>query len=193
MGHPAGRKEASRARILQQAGRGFRSHGYGGIGVDGIARAAGVTSGGFYAHFRSKAAAFEAAVRAGLDELRAGIATLRETAGPGWRRAFVDFYLSDRRTCDLSESCALQSLAGEVARADDGAREAFRGELDSVIAAYADGLAGGSAAERRSAAIAQLALLVGGVTLARAVGDPAVSEQIADAVRQAADRLEPGR
>lgn len=64
-----GHKQESRARIVAAAGRGFRRLGYGGIGVDGLAREADVTHGAFYGHFRSKAEAFRAAVVAGLREL----------------------------------------------------------------------------------------------------------------------------
>ena len=81
MPHKPGQKEESRARILASAGRGFREHGFGGLGVDGIAKGAGVTSGAFYAHFPSKAAAFREAVAVGMADLREGIVRFRETAG----------------------------------------------------------------------------------------------------------------
>jgi len=189
MAHKAGQKEESRARLLASAGRGFRSRGYGGLGVDGLAKEAGVTSGAFYAHYKSKAAAFREAVVAGMEDLRTSIERMRETLGGGWRQGFIDFYLSERRTCDLADSCALQSLTGEVARADAEAREAYEVELRKVIDATAAGLDSGSTAERQAEATALLALLVGGVSLARAVKDPALSEEIAVSVRQAAARL----
>jgi len=186
-----GRKEESRARILASAGRGFRTRGYGALGVDGLAKEAGVTSGAFYAHFKSKAEAFREAVVAGMKDLHSGIEQLRESAGPaGWRQKFVDFYLGDRRTCDLAESCALQSLTGEVARADDEARAAYEAELQHVVDAAAAGMSEGADAERRADAIALLALLAGGVSLARAVKNPALSDEIAAAVRRAAAALE---
>ena len=79
----AGQKEESRARILASAGRGFRARGYGGLGVDELAKQAGVTSGAFYAHFKSKAAAFREAIAAGLDDLRNGVTEFRQAAGRG--------------------------------------------------------------------------------------------------------------
>lgn len=184
------RKEESRARILASAGRGFRSRGYGGLGVDGLAKEAGVTSGAFYAHFRSKAAAFREAVALGMRDLRLAIDGLRAAeGGAGWRQRFIDLYLGERRTCDLAESCALQSLTGEVARADDEARAAYEAELRLVVDSAAAGMQGATAAERRAEAMALLALLAGGVSVARAVRDPAFAEEIAAAVRQAAIRL----
>lgn len=188
MAHRAGKKEESRARILTSAGRGFRSRGFGGSGVDGLAKDAEVTSGAFYAHFKSKAAAFREAVVVGLEDLRRGVRQAREQMGGNWRGWFVDFYLGERRTCDLAESCALQSLSSEVARADDETRQAYETELCSIIEAMAAGLEGKPKA-RREEATALLALLVGGVTLARAVKDPAISDEIAAAVRKAALNL----
>ncbi len=189
MAHRPGQKEESRARILASAGRGFRSRGYGALGVDGLAKEAGVTHGAFYAHFKSKAAAFREAVVAGMGDLRAGVERMREF-GPGWRREFVEFYLGDRRTCDLAESCALQSLTGEVARADDSVREAYESELRAIIEATAAGMVSETDADRRADATALLALLAGGVSMARAVKDPALGEAIAAAVRRAAAQLE---
>ncbi|RAS34449.1 TetR/AcrR family transcriptional regulator [Paraburkholderia bryophila] len=188
MAHRAGRKEESKARILDSAGRGFRSRGFGGSGVDGLAKDAAVTSGAFYAHFKSKAAAFQEAVVIGLGDLRHAIDRTREEMGDRWREWFIDFYLGDRRTCDLADSCALQSLSGEVARADDDTRQAFETEFAAIVESVAKALEGKPKA-RREEATALLALLVGGVTLSRAVKDPAVGEEIAAAVRKAALQL----
>jgi TetR/AcrR family transcriptional regulator, transcriptional repressor for nem operon len=188
MAHRPGQKEESKAKILKSAGRGFRSRGFGGSGVDGLAKDAAVTSGAFYAHFKSKADAFREAVVVGMAELKDGVEQMRTQLGPRWRKGFIDFYLGDRRTCELADSCALQSLSGEVARADDDTREAFETELQGIIEAVANGLDGAPKA-RREEAINLLALLVGSVTLARAVKDPATSSEIAAAARKAAQAL----
>lgn len=185
MAHRPGQKEESKAKILKSAGRGFRSRGFGGSGVDGLAKDAAVTSGAFYAHFKSKADAFREAVAEGLSDLKHAVVNMRTQRGARWHKEFVDFYLGDRRTCELADSCALQSLSGEVARADDDTREAFETELRGIIDAVAGGLEGTPKAKREEA-INLLALLVGSVTLARAVKDPAVSSEIAAAARKAA-------
>lgn len=188
MAHRAGQKEESRLKILQGAGRGFRRAGFGGSGVDGLAKEAGVTSGAFYAHFKSKADAFREVVFVGLEGLIRSVNTKREELGSRWREAYIDFYLGERRTCDLSESCALQSLSIEVARADDEARSTYEEQLKIIIATVADGLEG-KPKHRREEAMTLLALLVGGVTLARAVKDPALSYDIAQAVRKTAIKV----
>src|SRR3569833_1707626 len=165
-------KETARRKILSAVGRGFRRRGYDGIGVDGLAKEAGVTSGAFYGHFDSKGDAFEAAALAGLVELREAVERFRAEGGAGWLGRFVDFYLSTKRTCELGESCALQSLTPEVARAGRETRVAYEVELLRVVEAMAPGLPGSAHAGRRKLAWTVLAALSGGVTLARATAAP---------------------
>jgi TetR/AcrR family transcriptional regulator, transcriptional repressor for nem operon len=184
-------KEAARARILAAAGRGFRRQGYGGIGVDGLAKEAGVTSGAFYGHFASKAEAFEAAALAGLVELREAIEALQARDGAGWLGKFVDFYLTTRRTCELGDSCALQSLTPEVARAGRETRAAYEAELIRVVEAVAAGLPG-TAAARRKLAWTILATVSGGVTLARACDDARLGAQLAAALKASIHALVDG-
>ena len=186
MRYKPGHREEAKARILAAAGGGFRKYGYGGIGVDGLAEEAGVTSGAFYGHFKSKEAAFREAIAQGLNQLRASIERFRAEHGEGWVEAYVDFYLGPRRTCDLSESCTLQSLSSEVGRANEAIRSAYQAEIIKVVRAVAKGLSGGTTTERERRAWAFLLILSGGVTMARAVDDPAVGERIAAAARVAA-------
>lgn len=182
-------KQNSHVRIVDAAGRGFRRQGYGGIGVDGLAREAGVTHGAFYGHFRSKAEAFCAAVVTGLDELRAGIERTRAEQGTGWVARFAAFYLGFKRTCALDDACTLPTLSPEVERADTQTRAQYQAALLAVMAATAAGLPAGDESASRARAWALLALLAGGVTLARAVPDPALSAEIAAAVVAAAEAM----
>ncbi|KVR11331.1 TetR family transcriptional regulator [Burkholderia ubonensis] len=174
-------KHETRARILDAASRLFREEGYGGSGIGPLTKAAGVTNGAFYGHFKSKGEAFRSVVLAGLDQLRQGVAAFKAEHGARWRRPFVSFYLGPRRTCALGESCALPSLSPEVMRADDDTRDAYEQALRQIVDEVSSGL-GDAPDDAR--AIAFLALLSGGVTLARAVRDPALAERIADAVGQ---------
>ena len=179
-------KVQTRQRMLDAAGRGFRKGGFGGVGVDGLAKEAGVTSGAFYVYFSSKEAAFKEAVLAGIDELRAGVESLREAHGAQWVETLVDFYLGYKRVCDLGDSCAMQSLVPEVGRSDDHIKAAVEEHMNSLALTIADGLPEGKPKERMDRAWALMALLSGGVTLARATKDPATSEAIAGAIRKAA-------
>src|SRR5450631_728908 len=178
-------KQQARARILGAAGKGFRRLGYGGIGIDGLAKEANVTSGAFYGHFPSKADAFRAAAVAGLVELREGIERLQATAGDSWLESFSDFYMTVRRTCELGESCGLQSLSHDVARADLDTRAAYQAELLKVVDAVARGLPLGALPVRRKTAWAILSIVSGGVTLARSTIDAKIGATIARAINDA--------
>ena len=172
-------KEQTRQRILSAAGRGFRKGGFGGIGVDGLAKEAGLTSGAFYVHFDSKAHAFRESVVQGMAELKGGVQYYQAEHGRAWWPEFVRFYLSAKRTCDLSESCTLQTMPPEVARADEASRATFEAALREVAQAIVDGPASPGAPRSLDAACAALASLVGAVTLARAVGSEVFAAQIA--------------
>jgi hypothetical protein len=100
--------------------------------------------------------------------------------------------MSVRRTCDLSESCALQSLTPEVARADHGTRTVYEAELLRVAEAVAQGLTNGPLAARRRTAWAILAMLSGGVSLARSAADPKTGVQIAAGIKSAVMALAGG-
>lgn len=191
MRYSAEHKRETRARILQAAGQVFRKEGYGGSGIDGLTKAAGVTNGAFYGHFRSKSEAFRETVLTGLEELRLAIVELKAGKGQGWLSAFASYYLGTKRVCDLGQSCALPSLSPEVMRADDETRQAYQLELQRLIAEVSAGLPDEPGEKNTDRAIALLALLSGGVTLARAVSDPALSERIAAAVSRQAHAIAP--
>lgn len=182
-------KAVTRKRILDAAGRGFRTGGFGGIGVDGLARQAGVTSGAFYVHFSSKEEAFTQSVVAGIVQLQDGVAALRAAHGEQWVVAFIDFYLGEKRICALAESCALQSLVPEVGRAGAPVRAAVQGHLDALAQSVADGLPPGKGGDQLGRAWALLAMLSGAVSLARAMSDQVASDVIAAAVKKAALEL----
>lgn len=182
-------KHETRERILAAAARLFRREGYGGSGIGPLTKEAGVTNGAFYGHFKSKSEAFRAVVLSGMQQLKEAIAALKAEQGMGWRRPFIAFYLGQRRTCKLDESCALASLSPEVMRADDETRDAYEKILAQIVDEVASGLRDQPGEDHDDRAIALLSLLAGGVTLARAVRDPAVSERIAHAVGRYATAL----
>lgn len=186
MRYKPGHREESKERILSAAGRGFRRHGYEGIGVDGLAKEAGVTSGAFYGHFSSKEEAFKEAVIYGLDELRKGVEYLQAEHGSRWVEHFIDFYLGPRRTCDLAEACALQALTSEVARSNEAVRATYQAELAKVIEVVAQGLPHETTAEKNHRAWALLSILSGGVSIARALADEELAAVAAQGIRSAA-------
>jgi len=193
MSYPPEHKHRTRERILTQARRLFRRHGYDGVGIDAIMNAANLTRGGFYAHFASKEDLFREVVG---DHMLA--ATLRErdrrVSGDDtrWARTVFDFYLSRWHRDAIEDGCSLAALASSVARSGDDVRAVFTDGVRETVAQIADlvpedGGAGGE--QRRSRAIAALALGVGSLLLSRAVNDPRLAAEIIAAGREQVDRI----
>jgi AcrR family transcriptional regulator len=174
------------ARLLDAAGRGFRSAGFGGAAVDALAKRAGLTSGAFYAHFGSKADAFQLAVADGISFLGNAIAAFRARHGADWRDSFVDFYFGERMGVGLDEACALPSFTADVARANVATRKAYETQLDALVESIAGAFGDKSDRQR---AWAFLAILSGAAGMARAVKDARLRNEILDSARKAAKAL----
>jgi AcrR family transcriptional regulator len=182
-------KEQTRERIIAAAGRTFRKGGYSGIGVDGLAKEAGVTSGAFYGHFSSKEDAFNETVKSGLKELNEGIQKFQAEYGDKWISPFVDFYLGQKLTCDLSEACSMPTLTPEVARSNQTIRETYQVQISKVIETIANGLPHEEPVVRSQKAWAFISLLSGGVTTIRALADETISNEAVNAIKAAALKI----
>lgn len=183
------RRAATRRSLLKAASEGFRANGFAGIGVDGISKEAGATSGAFYAHLGSKQAAFEEALEMGLDEVLEAIPRFQEEYGDGWVREFVRYYLGAAHRGDLACCCAMTSLSPEVARSDASVKQRYSEKMRRIISAIADGVEGGELSEREESAWSFVALLVGGVTLCRALGSGSAVDGVADGIARAAEAV----
>jgi TetR/AcrR family transcriptional regulator, transcriptional repressor for nem operon len=180
------RTKTTKERILEAAARGFRTKGYSGIGIDALAKEAGVTSGAFYGHFRSKEDAFLAAVVAGLAEFRVGVDKLRRDRGENWTEALVDYYFGQKHRGNLEKGCALPIFSPEVIRAEGRVRFAYQTELVQLNESIAAGLTIGNETENRDCAWVLMSLLVGGVTLSRAVLDEDLADRMASSAQRGA-------
>jgi len=98
----------------------------------------------------------------------------------------VDGYLSTAHRDDLATSCAVTTLAGDVARSNDRARSAYTRQVSTYLALLTKLIAGDKQRSRRTKAIAALSTLVGAVSMARAVNDEKLSREI---LKSAADEL----
>lgn len=172
------KSESTKAKLLKSSGKAFRRAGYAGIGVDSIAKDAGVTSGAFYAHLKSKNDAFRSALKAGLEEVVAALSDFREAHGSQWPEAFADYYLGRDHQLDLECGCAMTSLTPDVVRVDPEVQSEYAAWMSRIVKEIAKHLPGDVPAHHQEAkAWAFLSTLIGGLTLARAVGaGPAASE-----------------
>jgi AcrR family transcriptional regulator len=186
MRHKGIDKEETRQKMLKAASCGFRKHGYAGIGVDGLSKAAGVTSGAFYSHFGSKDGAFTVVLAAGLDEVIEGVPRFQAEHGANWVEAFAEYYLGKAHRSDLESGCAMATLAPEVVRFGSEVQGIFEEKMIAIAGLIAHGLAGASDEDRLARAWSMLGVLIGGINVARAMKSSKVSEEIAVAITAAA-------
>jgi TetR/AcrR family transcriptional repressor of nem operon len=168
----------NRQRILAVAGRLFRQKGFEGIGVDGIMKAAGLTHGGFYGHFASKAKLAEQACSAGLHQSKQKWDTLAQASPEAALAEIVASYLSERHRDDPGNGCVFAALGGEVARSSAAVRSTVTKGVRAQLGVLERVAKGRSKAARREQAITALSGMVGAMVVARLVNDSALSNEI---------------
>jgi AcrR family transcriptional regulator len=177
------RKEATHDRIVEAAARAIRRSGYHGTGLAEMMKEAGLTHGGFYAHFESRDGMLaEAADRAGADGM-AVLARVAAEAPPNKAlEAILRAYLSKAHVEGVETGCAIAALGSEMPRQVPRVRRAATRRIKEMIDLVGRQLPdwGGPGAHER--ALVTVATALGALVLARAVDDPKLS----DAVRQAA-------
>ena len=179
------KKEETRERILRAAARAIRKHGYEGVGVADVMKEAGLTHGGFYAHFESRDALLAAAVDQEGVESTEYLTRAMAAAKPGQElTALVDAYLSDGHVAAPEQGCAVAAAGSEVPRQEAQVRRAASRRIKDFIGLIERQFPewGKSAAHDKAMGIA--ATLVGSVVLARAVDDAQLSKRIRKAARE---------
>jgi len=174
---------ASRERIIDAASALFRAKGFDGIGVADIMKAAELTHGGFYGHFASKEDLVAQASRQSMARAAANWERVVAAVPDKPYAALLDHYLSPRHRDDPGHGCAFAALSNDAGRCGTGVRKAFAEGLRPLLDIITNALPGFSKTSRRRKAVAAMAALVGALTLARAVEDEALSNEILDAVR----------
>jgi TetR/AcrR family transcriptional repressor of nem operon len=162
----------NRARIVAVAARLFAEKGFDAVGVDAIMDGAGLTHGGFYRHFRSKQ-------DLAAEALAHGLAVSAERLDQqGSLADYVGSYLSPSHRDHVADGCLIAALAGDVARQGNSVRDRLTEHLPAALDRLTTCMTDDDPAARRTQAIATLAGMVGALVLARAVSDPALSDEI---------------
>ena len=176
-------KEATHDRIVDAAARAIRRSGYNGTGVADIMKDAGLTHGGFYAHFPSRQAMLaEAADRAGSESVammeRIAAKLPQQQALP----AMLQAYLSKEHLEGIETGCAVAALGSEMPRQTPEVRRAATRrikEMIDLVARHSPDWGQPSAHER---ALVTVATMVGALMLARAVDEPKLSDGLRESV-----------
>jgi TetR/AcrR family transcriptional repressor of nem operon len=182
----------TRTRILDAAAARFRSQGFAETSVAQVMRDAGLTHGGFYAHFPSKDDLFAESVRHAAntsgDWLEQQVEHLE---GEAWVNAWVDTYMSDAHCAHAGQGCPLPSLTAEVTRATAAAHDALGQAVERRLDRVCPHLPFDPPTARRVALMAY-AQMAGAMMLARSL-DPHISAALRRDVAAATKALLLGR
>ena len=174
-------KNETRRRIVDSATRAIRERGLDDPSVGEVMAGAGLTVGGFYAHFENKDALMLEALRTmmaqRMDELTG---TIPATTAAERRTIAARYYLSRKHRDGVVDRCPLPSVLSELNRLDPKYREVVAEHIDAWARAMADDDAAG-----RQRALAAISTMVGALTLARALGPTAFSDEVLAAAKAA--------
>ena len=179
-------KQETHTRIVRKASVRLREKGAHGVGVADLMKEAGLTHGGFYAHFDSREALVIEAFNYAMDRSTEHWRKMAEETPPEKRfAAIVDSYLSALHRDDPGHGCAVPTLGPEIARESAKTRKAFAAKLNEMIEMMADQVPELPRKVARRQAIAALSTMAGALVLSRVAGSGEFSEEILGAGREA--------
>jgi TetR/AcrR family transcriptional regulator, transcriptional repressor for nem operon len=185
MRYPPGHKERTRRKIVTAASRTFRREGMGKAAVAKVMRRAGLTHGGFYAHFRGKDALAAEVFAEGFQALERLREVVEEWKRTGREHPLIRVYLSAWHRDHPDEGCLLAPLTGDLAREPKNVRRAFSRAFERYVGELGRMAFGQDVAPDDPRTLALVAGMIGAMSLARAVDDPRLSDRILRDCRRA--------
>jgi TetR/AcrR family transcriptional repressor of nem operon len=180
-------RRQTHSRIVENASYGLRQKGAEGLSVVDVMKLAGLTHGGFYNHFDSRAALVGEAIAFAMDQMTERWKKLANGKTDGERfEALVADYLGPRHRDNPKHGCPLPALAADVARSGPSERRALASKLEKMIDVFADLLPDEEPQQARQIATGAIATMVGSIVLSRAVGAGKLSDGILVAGRRTA-------
>jgi len=167
--------QKNRQNVVRTASEQFRSHGYDGIGIASLMKAAGMTQGGFYKQFENKEALeCEATELALNDNFELWSKTIAEQSDPVG--ALKAWYLSPQHVCAVGKGCAYATLAAEASRQRPALQQVFNKAVGQQIDSLAEAM--GESPDSRAEAIQVMSQMIGALILARSVSDEDLQKEI---------------
>ncbi len=179
-------KLETHSRIVKNASVRLREKGAHGVGVADLMKEAGLTHGGFYAHFDSREALVIEAFAHAMDRSTERWRKLIDQVPPEKRLAtVVNSYLTPAHRDDPGHGCAIPTLGAEIARESPKTRKAFAAKLEQMIEMLAAQVPAGSRRSARKQAMSAIATMMGTLVMARVAGNGEFSDEILGAGRDA--------
>lgn len=180
--HSGSKKDLTHERIVAAASRAIRRSGYDGTSVADIMKEAGLTHGGFYAHFPSREAMLaEAADRAGAETVAASSRVVAGVPPQEALQALVRAYLSEAHVEAIEAGCPIAAVGSEMPRQAPEVRRAATRRIKEMIDLVARQTSNWGQPGAHERALVTVATMVGTLILARAVDDPGLSDALCQA------------
>jgi TetR/AcrR family transcriptional repressor of nem operon len=177
-------KSETHQRVLKVASRALRKEGPEKLGVAEIMRAAGLTHGGFYAHFKSKDVLLAETLDRVFEDSAERLRRIVDGLPPRHALAtYIDSYVSQRHRDDMSGGCPIVALSSDLPRQSKKFQARFNRGVRLLIDTLASWIEATGAPNSQALASSVLSAMVGAVGMARAVTDPALSDELLEAAR----------
>jgi TetR/AcrR family transcriptional repressor of nem operon len=197
MGHSKAEKVKTHKRIVAIASKRLREEGLAGVGIAELMKQAGLTVGGFYKHFASRDGLVAEALVSALEMWKRQINAAASGGAPVTYESLVADYLSEAHRNHPGTGCPVSALAGDIARSDKQTRALVTGKIRDNIELIANLVRDTSQPDQRAKgkrqtdksvirahAILTYCALVGSISVARAVADERLSQEILNTVAQ---------
>ncbi len=180
-------KQRTHQMLLNAAAEIIREEGPEKISVGGLMSRAGLTHGGFYAHFKSKDALVAAAITHMFEQqyeiLKDKLTNLHARAG---MESYVQMYLSTAHRDHREKGCPVAALSGDLPRLNEEARQNFSNGVKKITGLITSAFEELQHSRPEADALLMISQMVGAVVLSRTVPDKAYSEAVLDNAREAA-------
>jgi AcrR family transcriptional regulator len=188
MRYPSDQKARAKQAILQAGAKALRTNGFNGIGVDGVAASAGVTSGAFYSNFSNKEALLEEVIETCLGEpfidSESGSLAERQARLKEW----LAMYIGADHRADPASGCVMPTLSADVARSNPQIRATYERRMLALVQKMSNAL-DGAGPDREKRAWSIIAMMIGAIAISRAMPDGEGADQALAAALQTAIAL----
>jgi TetR/AcrR family transcriptional regulator, transcriptional repressor for nem operon len=186
MRYSTDQKIKARRSIIESGAKALKTGGFAGVGVDQVAAAAGVTSGSLYSNFSGKEDLLKEIIGTYLGAPYVNVQDGEQVDWQARLEKFLTGYISAAHRANAADGCVMPALSADVARASAPVRRVYQRKMGELIGKMVNALGGGTLRQRRERAWTVLALMVGSMTIARALPDGDESNEVIHAALKSA-------
>ena len=177
-------REETHRKLLKVAAAALRNKGPDRLGVADVMKAAGLTHGGFYAHFKSKDALLSETLAEIFAQSQRRVGRMLEGLPPKHALAtYIDFYVSTRHRDDPSNGCPITALNSDLPRQSRKFRSTFESGVNRLSDLLARLIDDARVPDAKRIAPAILAAMAGAVALSRTISDQQLSDDLLASTR----------